>query len=131
MPAVRFHFNVPDLPVYVCRLLRKAVGSGAKVVVCGPEPLLGKIDQLLWTFSPQDFVPHCRDTAPKALLEASPVVLHLHDEVPAGHEGFARIVEIVSLDDAARQLARQRWKHYTGAGFAIERHDVAMQQENA
>jgi DNA polymerase-3 subunit chi len=144
MPPVRFHFNVPDLPVYACRLLRKACGAQAKVVVCGPENLLVKIDALLWTFSPLDFVAHCRDTASPELREASPVVLqtsldscthhdvllNLHEHVPSGHEHFSRIIEIVGVDDEARQQARVRWKHYAGAGYAIERHDVA-QQDNA
>ncbi|MEN9886530.1 MAG: hypothetical protein RL758_1108 [Pseudomonadota bacterium] len=144
MSPVRFHFNVPDVPAYVCRLLRKASATGAKVVVCGPEGILHKIDTLLWTFSPLDFVAHCRNTASPALREASPVVLqtsldtcthhdvllNLHEQVPSGHEPFARIVEVVGLDELARQHARTRWKHYAGAGYAIERHDVA-QQDNA
>ena len=33
MTEVAFHFNAPDKVAYACRLLRKAVGSGARVVV--------------------------------------------------------------------------------------------------
>ena len=33
MTEVAFHFNAPDKWAYACRLLRKAVAAGAKVVV--------------------------------------------------------------------------------------------------
>ena len=32
MTDVAFHFNAPDKLAYACRLLRKAVGSGSRVV---------------------------------------------------------------------------------------------------
>jgi DNA polymerase IIIc chi subunit len=31
----------------------------------------------------------------------------------------------VTLQDDDRQAARQRWKHYTQAGYSIEQFDVA------
>ena len=33
MTEISFHFNVPDKLAYACRLLRKAVNAGNKVVV--------------------------------------------------------------------------------------------------
>ena len=59
MTEVAFHFNAPDRMAYVCRLLRKAVASGARVVVTGMPEALRQLDTALWTFSPVDFVPHC------------------------------------------------------------------------
>ena len=40
MTEVTFHFNAPDKLGHACRLLRKAVASGAKVVVTGDSALL-------------------------------------------------------------------------------------------
>ena len=40
MTEVSFHFNVPDKIGHACRLLRKAVAAGARVVVTGEDPLL-------------------------------------------------------------------------------------------
>ena len=40
MTEVAFHFNAPDKLAYVCRLLRKATGSGARVVVTANPGLL-------------------------------------------------------------------------------------------
>ena len=59
MTEVAFHFNAPDRMAYCCRLLRKAVGGQARVVVTGSPQTLAQLDAALWTFSPTDFVPHC------------------------------------------------------------------------
>lgn len=139
MTEVAFHFNVPDKLAYSCRLLRKAWSSGARVVVTGGPEMLGLLDQMLWTFSPLEFVPHCQVSAPAATVAATPVVLaaslqacphhevlvNLGDQVPAGFERFERFIELVALDDGDRAAARTRWKHYADRGYAMKRHDLA------
>lgn len=145
MTEIAFHFNAPDKLAYACRLLRKAVTSGAQVVVTGSPASLQALDALLWTFSPLEFVAHCRAGSPAEQLMASPVVLaakveggpelphhqvllNLGAEVPAGYEQFERTIEVVSLDDDDRQLARQRWKHYADCGYSITRHDLKLKE---
>ena len=140
MTEVAFHFNAPDSLAYACRLLRKAVGSGAKVVVTGPAETLQELDALLWTFSATDFVPHCLADSEAHVLAASPVVLatsiaspahqqvllNLGRLVPEGFDRFERVIELVGQDEQDRQLARTRWKHYTDRGYAITRHDLTL-----
>jgi DNA polymerase-3 subunit chi len=143
MTEVSFHFNAPDKIGYACRLLRKAVGSGAKVVVTGGPELLGELDIALWAFSPLEFIAHSR-VAPgnEAPLARSPVVLagspheaphqqvlvNLGEGLPEGFERFERLIEVVTGDGNDRQLARQRWKHYADRGYAITRHDLALKE---
>jgi DNA polymerase-3 subunit chi len=140
--AVAFHFGMADRLAYSCRLLRKASRAGARVVVAGEAATLDQLDRLLWVFDPLEFVPHWRGTRAAAMaprLAGTPVVLvdqvpqppgsydvllNLGDEVPAGFEAFARVIEVVAPEDEARALARQRWRHYAGQGLAIERHEV-------
>lgn len=140
MTEVAFHFNAPDRVAYACRLLRKAVSSGAKIVVAGLPDTLQQLDAELWTFSATDFVPHCLLDSEAALVAASPVILaastaavphlqvllNLGPLVPGGFERFERVIEVVCLDDEDRQLARGRWKHYADRGYAITRHDLAL-----
>lgn len=140
MSAVAFHFNVPDRLAYACRLLRKAVASGAKLVVTGSQEALQRLDRDLWTISATEFVPHCFIDADPLLVEASPVILNpstqasphwqvllnLGRSVPAGFERFERVIELVGLDEEERQVARARWKHYAERGYAITRHDLAL-----
>lgn len=141
MTEVSFHFNVADRMAYTCRFLRKATRLGAKVVVTGPAPALAELDRSLWTFDPIEFVPHAMPPPREPLplrLAATPIWL-LEDarhaphhellvnwgvDASPGFESFARVVEIVSSDEADRMAARERWKHYATRGYAIERHEV-------
>lgn len=145
MTAVAFHFGVPDKVAYTCRLLRKAVNTGATVEVLADPSTLGLLSSQLWALSATDFVPHCMASDVGAMRELSPVLLthipiskpanrqvlvNLGSGVPLGYEHFERLIEVVSNDDDDRSLARERWKHYTLAGYTIARHDVALQGAN-
>ena len=139
MTEVAFHFNVPTKLGYACRLVRKATGTGAKVVVTGEDELLQALDTELWTFSALEFIPHCHAaSAEPQVLAASPVVLaeaprdaphhevlvNLGARVPEGFERFERLIEVVTTADADRLQARARWKHYADRGYTITRHDL-------
>ena len=143
MTEVTFHFNVPDPVGYACRLVRKAVAAGRRVVVTGEPDLLRTLDTDLWTFSPVEFIPHCQaEGAQPQVLAASPVVLagappmaphqevlvNLGGPVPEGFERFERLNELVTQDEDDRARARGRWKHYADRGYAIKRHDVAARE---
>ena len=142
MTEVTFHFNAPDKVGHACRLLRKAVASGAKVVVTADGALLRELDVALWTFAPLDFVPHCLSSSAPAVLAASPVVLaespqsapHQHvlvnlgPAVPEGFERFERLIEVVTVQDEDRQSGRRRWKHYADRGYAIKREDLGAKE---
>lgn len=142
MTEVMFHLDVPDRLAYACRLLRKAQGLGSKVVVSAPEATLARLDRLLWTFEALDFVPHVHvasgaSVAPR--LSATPVwlvqavgqaphhqvLLNLGDELVEGFESFERVIEIVPTEEAPKQAARQRWKHYAERGYAMKKHTAA------
>lgn len=138
MTEIAFHFNAPDRLIYVCRLLRKAVGGGAKVVVTGPVDALEQLDAALWTLSPTEFIPHCGLQGGSAVLAKSPVVftqlvqsapffdilVNLGALVPDGFHQFERLIEVVTVDELDRKQARERWKHYADAGFRLIRHDL-------
>ncbi len=141
MTEVAFHFGAPDKVAYVCRLLRKAVGAGAKVVVVTNEVDLPRLDADLWAMSPTEFLPHAVATQTGAAPKHTPVILtstnvqgescrdvlvNLADTVPEGFAAFARLIEVVGTDDADRAIARQRWKHYTQLGYTLARHDLAL-----
>ena len=71
--------------------------------------------------------------APAEALSSShhhEVLVHWGSELPpVGFESFARLIELVSLDEADRQVARRRWKHYADRGYPITRHDVGSAQK--
>jgi DNA polymerase-3 subunit chi len=142
---VAFHFGAPAKLAYTCRLLRKAVGSGAQVLVVADEVDLQQLDADLWAMSSTDFVPHCSNAADIFVQQKCPVVLasqidsvqvqkdvlvNLAQTVASGFEKFKRVIEVVSTDERDRDLARLRWKHYTALGYTITRHDLALQGTN-
>lgn len=142
MTEVAFHFNAPDPVAYACRLLRKAVGAGAKVIVTGAPATLKLLDGALWAVSPTDFVPHCLMRGDPRVIAASPVILttlvdsaphrdvllNLGEVIPQGFDTFQRVIEVVSLDEDDRLAARARWVEYTRLGYTLRRHDLVLQE---
>ena len=143
MTELAFHFGAPDKLAYTCRLLRKAVGSGAKVVVLATADTAAQLDVDLWALSPPEFVPHCAASAGDSVRGRSPVLMvtdvqqapdmadvlvNLTESVALGFERFARVIEVVSTDAADRDLARQRWKQYIERGYTIARHDLTLKR---
>lgn len=141
MTEVAFHFGAPDKLGYTCRLLRKAVGSGAKVLVVAEDEVLQQLDVDLWAISPTDFVPHCVGAVDALVQQQCPVVLatrigpelvhkqvlvNLAQSVAEGFEKFERVIEVVGTDEDDRGLARLRWKYYTELGYQITRHDLTL-----
>lgn len=140
MPRIEFHFNAPALVPYACRLLRKVHQHGLRAQVVGLPTTLAQLDQMLWTFSPLDFLPHCGPDADAAMRAASrfllteepepawggAVLVNLGEQVPAGFEAFDRVIEVVSVDDLHRAQARERWRAYTARGHALLRHDLGQ-----
>lgn len=141
MTEVAFHFNAPDKLAYACRFARKMLRSEHHLVITAAAPVLDALSARLWAMAPQEFLAHGRADSAAEVRAASPVLLlsdpgqsqhhevllNLGAEVPVGFERFARVIEVVSAgDEADRQQARQRWRHYSARGYAIVRHDLVL-----
>lgn len=138
MTRVDFHSNIPDKLAYVCRLIRKARAAGNQVVVfLGDEDQLHAMDDALWTFSEQDFVPHV--VAGDELAGETPVILtdsvnhelphhqvliNLSSETPAYFARFERLFEIISKDDTDRTAGRERYRFYQQRGYPLTHFDA-------
>ena len=153
MARIDFHSNVSDKLEYVCRLTRKiwsATPEGQPVrniVIVGDRADLKKLDELLWTFSSSDFLPHCfitDEAAPDtpvvlsenfaiSSLNAIPhadVMIHLGmqmpEDVPGLVERFPRIVEVVTVNEAERLAGRERYKAYRALGHELHNFDQSQ-----
>jgi DNA polymerase III subunit chi len=126
---IEFHTGVADKIGHACRVLRKAQGAGATVVVCGEVQALDRLDVALWTFDPSSFVAHARlragATATAALARtptwlvddpvAAPnanVLVNLGPQTVDGYERFPRVIEIVSAAADDRAAGHSRWRWY-------------------
>ncbi len=153
MARIDFHSNVSDKLEYVCRLTRKIWSttpegqSVRNIVIVGDRADLKKLDELMWTFSNTDFLPHCFITdeaapetpvvlsenfAPSTLntIPHADVMIHLGmrmpDDVPALVERFPRIVEVVTVNEAERLAGRERYKAYRALGHELHNFDQSQ-----
>ncbi len=141
MSQVNFYTGVPERLAYVCRLLRKAQLSGARIGVCGAPALLDRLDTALWAFEPTEFVPHLRLKSGRPLeprLADTPILLaesgldlphrelllNLGLEMPQGFEQFQRVLEVVSQDPEQVEAGRQRFRRYKELGHELSHHVV-------
>jgi DNA polymerase-3 subunit chi len=150
MARIDFHSNVSDKLEYACRLTRKIwsatpVGEAVRnIVMVGEQADLRKLDELLWTFSATDFLPHCfidDEAAPETPIVltddfASPaleniphadVMIHLGMRMPqdvaALAARFPRIVEVVTVNETERLAGRDRYKAYRDLGHELHNFD--------
>jgi DNA polymerase-3 subunit chi len=153
MARIDFHSNVADKLEYACRLTRKiwsATPEGQPVrniVIVGEKADLKKLDELLWSFSSTDFLPHCyiddeaaaetpivlSESFASPLLAAIPhadVMIHLGmrmpADVPALVARFPRIVEVVTVNEAERLAGRERYKAYRELGHELHNFDQSQ-----
>jgi DNA polymerase-3 subunit chi len=122
-----------------CRLAEKAYEQGLRVALqTDGAAETAELDELLWTFSDRSFVPHCVWPADATAAADTPVLIgsgalpeshrdvlvNLGAEVPAGFEAYARVLEIVDCDEAAKAQARNRWRRYREHGVSPESHNL-------
>ena len=150
MARIDFHSNVSDKLEYVCRLTRKIWSTTQEgqavrnIVIVGERNDLNKLDELLWTFSATDFLPHCYvdDEAaaetPIVLADSfssqgfsgiphADVMIHIGmrmpPDVPALGARFPRIVEVVTVNETERLAGRERFKAYRELGHELHNFD--------
>ena len=119
-----------------CRLAARAAAEGGRLFIqAADEAQLRELDEWLWSFPAESFLPHQR-TDEAGLLSAplliglkrttSPcdICLNVSNRPVENPEGYRRILELFPAEESARLLARQRWLHYKHLGFSLDHHDV-------
>lgn len=124
-----------------CRLAEKAWQRGHRVFIhAGSREAATGIDDLLWTYRQDSFVPHAlyggrtgESTAtPEPVLigdgsshpEELDVLINLGESVPPFAEHCVRVAEIVGAGDAGRRAGRDRYRQYRDRGVSIRQHNL-------
>lgn len=124
------------LELFACRLVETAWKRGHEVLVLADSDAAARrLDNLLWTFREESFVPHRRVGAgdPPAgepvlvttsgILEGNlDVLINLTPTVPEESARAARVAEIVPDRGAARDAGRRRFREYRDRGFELKTH---------
>lgn len=139
MTQIYFYSGSNDKLKTACRLCAKAVQQGMRVMIYTPDAaLIEQLDELLWTFSPTSFIPHCRIHEDDQLVHATPVILseqiqpeahfdvllNLHHQCPPLSGQFKRLIEIAGVSHEDKLAARERYRFYKDAGYAIQHYNL-------
>lgn len=135
MTQIYFYSGSVNKLQTACRLCAKALQQNMKILIYTPDAtLLKQLDELLWTFSPTSFIPHCHIREDSALVSATPailsdrippdmqfdVLLNLHREQPPSFDQFNRLIEIADNSPEDKQIARERYRFYKDAGYSLQ-----------
>ena len=150
MARVDFHSQVGNKLTYTCRLVRKifSLASEAepikKIVIVGSSADIDQLNQMLWSFSAEEFLPHCliddesAECTPILLATAydelqfqdlshQDVFIHLGqnflEDIEKITHRFDRVIEVVSLQEQEVLAGRQRFKQYRSMGVELFNHD--------
>ncbi|WOH37211.1 DNA polymerase III subunit chi [Thalassotalea fonticola] len=99
-------------------------------IFCDDQQMAHKIDELLWAFDANSFVPH--NLPGEGLNSGSPVeiswqaptnnrniLINLSGQVPSFASQFSQIIDFVPTDEALKKLARLRYRAYQQLGFNV------------
>lgn len=121
---------------FACRLAEKAYKLGNSVWIRVDAEALPSMDECLWTFKPESFVPH-GIVAEGADLASLPV--WLMTDLPEGHcdllinlalrpldpgDHAARVAELVTQDEPILQLTRKQYAVYKALGWTLNTHKL-------
>ncbi|HET7570025.1 MAG TPA: DNA polymerase III subunit chi [Gammaproteobacteria bacterium] len=119
-----------------CRLVEKARQHDQTVYIhVESSAQAAALDELLWTFRQQSFIPHaragadadapvligCGDDMPPA---GRALLINLDADVPLFFSGFERVMEIIDGDDQRRAQGRSRFRFYQDRGYPLQTHKL-------
>ena len=121
-----------------CRIIEKAYRLGHRVYVrTGNSDDTNVLDDLLWTFSQNSFVPHQLSAesdsreSPVVIGEYPPaaegtdVVISVADGPVSDFTAYPRIVEIVGWEDDEKASGRDRFRYYREHSMEPNIHRIA------
>lgn len=120
--------------LFACKLTEKAYRLGHKVFIRTESEQQGYfLDNQLWTFRQQSFIPHTLVSNPQqtgvvpvllgateAPLHFDDVLINLHSDLPQPVEQFQQVIELVNADEAVKRQLRQKYRQYTLKGYQPE-----------
>lgn len=141
MTQIDFYTHVDNKLQTLCTLAAKALAKNVRMMILTrDEEATERIDKMLWMQPAIGFLPHCRSR--HRLAAVTPVIVdhvtdpivheqvlvNLCDDCPPVFSRFERLIEIVSRDQADRELARSRFRLYRDRGYEIRTHDLSQNQ---
>ncbi|MBK1874366.1 MULTISPECIES: DNA polymerase III subunit chi [unclassified Marinobacter] len=136
-----FHILLQDTPaarnLHATKLVSKAWQQGDRVcIVCDSQQQADELDELIWNFSPDAFIPHsvipdaatpCTD--PVGILLCPPIaedwdtVIILSQTLPANADQFKRLALVAHNDPVVLNQARSHFRQLRALGIEAQVYD--------
>jgi len=124
--------------LFACRLVEKAYTLGHSVYLhTSSAEQATQLDQMLWSFSSESFIPHSQDNgenaAQKDLVkightddpgEHHDVLINLALTIPEFFSRFERVSEVVCQQQDILDASRHNWKFYQDRGYPLQSHKI-------
>lgn len=122
---------------FACRLAEKAWRAGNRIFIAvNSEPEAEALDQLLWQFRPESFVPHnCEhQQLPSTAVvigcgedcgDHHDLLINLRSKIPSHFSRFERLAEVVSQTPDVLHETREHFAFYRQRGYPVETHNIA------
>lgn len=121
--------------LFVCRLIDKIYHQGHGIYVQAQAQTQAQaLDDLLWRFKPESFLPHALATEQSSspieigyttiLPAAKEVLINLTLDIPSFHTQFQRLVEVLNQEPTILQTGRKHYKDYQQQGYQLALHDL-------
>lgn len=123
--------TLPAHFAYACQLAAYHYSQGQKVFIATEDQADAfKVDEYLWQFSGDSFVPHNLTGEPpyygapveigwQKSKQRRQVLINLRKIAPAFATEFAQVVDFVPIDELLKQQARQRYATYKQWGITL------------
>jgi len=125
---------------FACRLIEQVRGKGHRVLCqVNNEADARQLDEYMWQFRRDAFVPHALLTASDAPVDCPvsiswqsdpghhhDVMINLSNELPAFFSRFERLVEIVVQNDGVLDYTRQHFRFLKDRGYPVTHQDMRM-----
>jgi DNA polymerase III subunit chi len=117
--------------LFACRLIDRVHRMGMRVLVAvDSEAEARQLDELLWTFKPESFIPHqlinsgkptpVEITFTQEAGDHQNLLLNLSKTTPTYFSRFERMSEVVIQEAESLAASRARFSFYKSRGYPIE-----------
>ncbi len=120
--------------VFTCRLIDKIYSRGHRIHIHTSDAGQSEeLDDLLWSFRPERFIPHslcdtaCSESEAADTVKIShmaepdhqEILINISGSVPDFFSRFDRVAEVVPLDENSRKTARNNYRFYKDRGYPL------------
>ncbi|QEM83238.1 DNA polymerase III subunit chi [Halomonas binhaiensis] len=129
---------------FACRLTETIARKGYRLYLFAEDERMAReLDDRLWDFRPDAYVPHALEGSdeaqgvaitigwqgPPASLDPPPqAMLNLSPEIPEWFSRFERVAEIINQHQEVLSTKRECWKTYKQRGYPVTPHHLNGQR---